>query len=120
MPCNDAIVTWIRRALMDSKGTSWLKKEKNEVYAEPGSLVQLHTSTMKVKEELDEQVNQQFLQDPPRIVMPSLRIKQDLELKQDLDGIKHDATDIELRVTVFPKCSATVAVLCYVLQTNKK
>ncbi|XP_047101827.1 uncharacterized protein LOC124720512 isoform X2 [Schistocerca piceifrons] len=46
---------------MDSKGTSWLKKEKNEVYAEPGSLVQLHTSTMKVKEELDEQVNQQVL-----------------------------------------------------------
>ncbi|XP_049944868.1 zinc finger protein 418-like isoform X3 [Schistocerca serialis cubense] len=75
---------------MDSKGTSWLKKEKNEVYAEPGSLVQLHTSTMKVKEELDEQVNQQFLQDPPRIVMPSLRIKQDLELKRDLDGIEHD------------------------------
>ncbi|XP_049770149.1 zinc finger protein 468-like isoform X2 [Schistocerca cancellata] len=75
---------------MDSKGTSWLKKEKNEVYAEPGSLVQLHTSTMKVKEELDEQVTQQFLQDPPRIVMPSLHIKQDLELKRDLDGIEHD------------------------------
>ncbi|XP_047101586.1 uncharacterized protein LOC124720321 isoform X2 [Schistocerca piceifrons] len=83
---------------MDSKGTSWLKKGKNEVYAEPGSL---------------------FLQDPPRIVMPSLRIKQDLELKRDLDGIEHDATDIELRMTVFPKCSATVAVICYVLQTNK-
>ncbi|XP_049944866.1 zinc finger protein 418-like isoform X1 [Schistocerca serialis cubense] len=78
---------------MDSKGTSWLKKEKNEVYAEPGSLVQLHTSTMKVKEELDEQVNQQFLQDPPRIVMPSLRIKQDLELKRDLDGIEHDCLE---------------------------
>ncbi|XP_049946691.1 uncharacterized protein LOC126442680 isoform X2 [Schistocerca serialis cubense] len=46
---------------MDSKGTSCLKKENNEVYAEPGSLVQLHTSTMKVKEELDEQVNQQVL-----------------------------------------------------------
>ncbi|XP_049796030.1 zinc finger and SCAN domain-containing protein 26-like [Schistocerca nitens] len=78
---------------MDSKGTSWLKKEKNEVYAEPGSLVQLHTSTIKVKEELDEQVNQQFLQDPPRIVMPSLRIKQDLELKRDLDGIEHDCLE---------------------------
>ncbi|XP_049769866.1 uncharacterized protein LOC126108604 isoform X3 [Schistocerca cancellata] len=104
---------------MDSKGTSWLKKEKNEVYAEPGSLVQLHTSTMKVKEELDEQVTQQFLQDPPRIVMPSLHIKQDLELKRDLDGIEHDGTDIELRVTVLPKRSATVAVICYVLQTNK-
>ncbi|XP_047101826.1 uncharacterized protein LOC124720512 isoform X1 [Schistocerca piceifrons] len=77
---------------MDSKGTSWLKKEKNEVYAEPGSLVQLHTSTMKVKEELDEQVNQQFLQDPPRIVMPSPRIKQDVELKLDLDGIEHDVS----------------------------
>ncbi|XP_047101562.1 uncharacterized protein LOC124720290 isoform X4 [Schistocerca piceifrons] len=102
---------WIRRALMDSKGTTWLKKEKNEVYAELGSLVQLHTSTMKVKEELDEQVSKQFLQDPPRIVMPSLLIKQDLELKRDLDGVEHDGTDIELRVTVFPKCSATVAVI---------
>ncbi|XP_049796729.1 zinc finger protein 726-like isoform X5 [Schistocerca nitens] len=78
---------------MDSKGTSWLKKEKIEVYAEPGSLVQLHTSTMKVKEELDEQENQQFLQDPPRIVMPSLRIQQDLELKRDLDGIEHDCLE---------------------------
>ncbi|XP_046983250.1 uncharacterized protein LOC124553432 [Schistocerca americana] len=87
------------RALMDSKGTSWLKKEKNEVYAEPGSLVQLHTSTMKVKEELDEQVNQQFLQDPPRIVMPSLRIKQDLELKRDLDGIEHDCLEDNLGIS---------------------
>ncbi|XP_049797031.1 zinc finger protein ZFP2-like isoform X2 [Schistocerca nitens] len=46
---------------MDCKGTSWLKKEKNEVYAEPGSLVQLQTSIMKVKEEWDEQVDQQKL-----------------------------------------------------------
>ncbi|XP_049945487.1 zinc finger protein 418-like isoform X3 [Schistocerca serialis cubense] len=84
---------WIRRALMDSKGTTWLKKEKNEVYAELGSLVQLHTSTMKVKEELDEQVSKQFLQDPPRIVMPSLLIKQDLELKRDLDGVEHDCLE---------------------------
>ncbi|XP_049769865.1 uncharacterized protein LOC126108604 isoform X2 [Schistocerca cancellata] len=84
---------------MDSKGTSWLKKEKNEVYAEPGSLVQLHTSTMKVKEELDEQVTQQFLQDPPRIVMPSLHIKQDLELKRDLDGIEHDCLEDNLVIS---------------------
>ncbi|XP_047101685.1 uncharacterized protein LOC124720389 isoform X6 [Schistocerca piceifrons] len=74
---------------MDSKGTSWLKKEKNEVYAEPGSFVQLHTSTMKLKEELDEKVNQQFLEGPLKIVMPSLHIKQDLELKQE-DGIERD------------------------------
>ncbi|XP_049796021.1 zinc finger and SCAN domain-containing protein 26-like [Schistocerca nitens] len=84
---------------MDSKGTGWLKKEKNEVYAEPGSLVPLHTPTMKVKEELDEQVNQQFLQDPPRIVMPSLRIKQDLELKRDLDGIEHDCLEDNLVIS---------------------
>ncbi|XP_046983982.1 uncharacterized protein LOC124554005 isoform X2 [Schistocerca americana] len=83
---------------MDSKGTSWLKKEKNEVYAEPGSFVQLHTSTMKLKEELDEKVNQQFLEGPLKIVMPSLHIKQDLELKQE-DGIERDCLEDNLVIS---------------------
>ncbi|XP_049843454.1 uncharacterized protein LOC126295193 [Schistocerca gregaria] len=45
---------------------------------------------MKVEEELDEHVNQEFLEDPLKIVIPSIHIKQDTELKQDLDGPEHD------------------------------
>ncbi|XP_047101308.1 uncharacterized protein LOC124720079 isoform X2 [Schistocerca piceifrons] len=64
---------WLRRAIMDCKGTSWVKKEKNEIYAEPESL---------------------FLEDPLKIVTPSLHIKQDLELKQE-DGIEHDVCKLK-------------------------
>ncbi|XP_046984215.1 uncharacterized protein LOC124554185 isoform X6 [Schistocerca americana] len=53
---------------MDCKGTSWVKKEKSEIYAEPESL---------------------FLEGALKILMPSLHIKQDLELKQE-DGIERD------------------------------
>ncbi|XP_046983917.1 zinc finger protein 2-like [Schistocerca americana] len=69
---------------MDCKGTSWLKKEKNEVYAEPGSLVQLHTSIMKVKEEWDEQVDQQCLENNLGNSWPNDFIKEDPELNLDL------------------------------------
>ncbi|XP_049944990.1 uncharacterized protein LOC126426925 isoform X6 [Schistocerca serialis cubense] len=99
---------------MDSKGTSWLKKEKNEVYAEPGSFVQLHTSTMKLKE-LDEKVNQQFLEGPLKIVMPSLHIKQDLELKQE-DGIERDVSKLKIKVvflhSIYPTMSQEATKRC--------
>ncbi|XP_047100958.1 zinc finger protein 836-like [Schistocerca piceifrons] len=68
---------WLRRAIMDCKGTSWVKKEKNEIYAEPESL---------------------FLEDPLKIVTPSLHIKQDLELKQE-DGIEHDCLEDNLGIS---------------------
>ncbi|XP_049797028.1 zinc finger protein 354B-like isoform X3 [Schistocerca nitens] len=70
---------------MDCKGTSWLKKEKNEVYAEPGSLVQFHTSIMKVKEEWDEQVDQQCLEDNLGTSWPNDFIKEDPELNLEVD-----------------------------------
>ncbi|XP_049796054.1 zinc finger protein 267-like [Schistocerca nitens] len=76
MPCNDAIATWLRRAIMDCKGTSWVKKEKNEIYAESESL---------------------FLEGPLKIVTPSLHIKQDLELKQE-DGIERDCLEDNLGI----------------------
>ncbi|XP_049798445.1 uncharacterized protein LOC126232190 [Schistocerca nitens] len=60
---------------MDSKGTNWLKKEKSEVYDESGSL---------------------FLADP--LKMPSLHIKHDPELKQDLDGTEHDFLEDPLKM----------------------
>ncbi|XP_047101315.1 zinc finger protein 724-like isoform X1 [Schistocerca piceifrons] len=62
---------------MDCKGTSWVKKEKNEIYAEPESL---------------------FLEGPLKIVMPSLHIKQDLELKQE-DGIERDCLEDNLGIS---------------------
>ncbi|XP_049769922.1 uncharacterized protein LOC126108652 isoform X3 [Schistocerca cancellata] len=62
---------------MDCKGTSLVKKEKNEIYAEPESL---------------------FLEGPLKIVTPSLRIKQDLELKQE-DGIEHDCLEDNLVIS---------------------
>ncbi|XP_049797274.1 uncharacterized protein LOC126213490 isoform X3 [Schistocerca nitens] len=62
---------------MDCKGTSWVKKEKNEICPEPESL---------------------FLEDPLKIVMPSLHIKQDLELKQE-DGIERDWLEDNLGIS---------------------
>ncbi|XP_049945255.1 uncharacterized protein LOC126427094 isoform X15 [Schistocerca serialis cubense] len=78
---------------MDCKGTSWLKKEKNEVYAEPGSLVQLHTSIMKVKEELDEQVDQQCLEDNLGTSWPNDFIKEDPELNLEVAASLRNASD---------------------------
>ncbi|XP_049944471.1 zinc finger protein 98-like [Schistocerca serialis cubense] len=66
-------VYWLTRAIMDCKGTNWLKKEKNEVYAESGSL---------------------FDEDP--LKMPSLHIKHDPELKEDLDGTEHHFLEDDL------------------------
>ncbi|XP_046983074.1 zinc finger protein 3 homolog [Schistocerca americana] len=62
---------------MDCKGTSWVKKEKNEIHAEPESL---------------------FLEGTLKIGMPSLHIKQDLELKQE-DGIERDCLEDNLGIS---------------------
>ncbi|XP_047101147.1 zinc finger protein 723-like isoform X1 [Schistocerca piceifrons] len=62
---------------MDCKGTSRVKKEKSEIYAEPESL---------------------FLEGPLKILMPSLHIKQDLELKQE-DGIERDCLEDNLGIS---------------------
>ncbi|XP_046984213.1 uncharacterized protein LOC124554185 isoform X4 [Schistocerca americana] len=62
---------------MDCKGTSWVKKEKSEIYAEPESL---------------------FLEGALKILMPSLHIKQDLELKQE-DGIERDCLEDNLGIS---------------------
>ncbi|XP_049797036.1 zinc finger protein 660-like isoform X2 [Schistocerca nitens] len=78
---------------MDCKGTSWLKKEKNEVYAEPGSLVQLHTSIVKVKEEWDEQVDQQCLEDNLGTSWPNDFIKEDPELNLEVAASLRNASD---------------------------
>ncbi|XP_049843195.1 zinc finger protein 59-like isoform X2 [Schistocerca gregaria] len=69
-------VYWLKIAIMDCKGTNWLKKENNEVYADSGSL---------------------FLEDP--LMMPSLLIKHDPELKQDLDGTEHDFFEDDLGIS---------------------
>ncbi|XP_047101437.1 zinc finger protein 431-like [Schistocerca piceifrons] len=62
---------------MDCKGTSWVKKEKNEIHAEPESL---------------------FLEGTLKIGIPSLHIKQDLELKQE-DGIERDCLEDNLGIS---------------------
>ncbi|XP_049798441.1 uncharacterized protein LOC126232185 isoform X7 [Schistocerca nitens] len=90
---------------MDCKGSNWLKKEKNEVYAESGSLFledplkmpSLHIKhDPELKQDLDG-TEHDFLEDP--LKMPSLHIKHDPELKQDLDGTEHDFLEDDLGIS---------------------
>ncbi|XP_049796109.1 uncharacterized protein LOC126212743 [Schistocerca nitens] len=93
---------------MDSKGTSWLKKEKIEVYAEQGSLfpedpLKIVMTSLHIKQDLElkqeDGIERDFPEDPLKIVMTSLHIKQDLELKQE-DGIERDFPEDPLKIVM--------------------
>ncbi|XP_047101508.1 uncharacterized protein LOC124720232 [Schistocerca piceifrons] len=70
---------WLTRAIMNCKGTNWLKKEKNEVYAESGSL---------------------FLEDDLEISQPNDFIKEDPELNLDVDETENTFLEEDLEISL--------------------
>ncbi|XP_049944489.1 uncharacterized protein LOC126426646 [Schistocerca serialis cubense] len=68
---------------MNHKNANWTEKE------EPDE-VNVYSSSVKMKQDLDEDVNQEFVEDPLMTENPSLKIKQDPDLKHNVSGSGHD------------------------------
>ncbi|XP_049796654.1 zinc finger protein 729-like isoform X2 [Schistocerca nitens] len=76
---------------MDQEPTKWIKKEEtHEVQTELHFIAQDYACSMNVKEELEEGVNKEFLEDPLKAGDPSVCVKQDPELKHHAAGSEHN------------------------------
>ncbi|XP_049770168.1 uncharacterized protein LOC126108844 isoform X4 [Schistocerca cancellata] len=72
---------------MDQEPTMWIKKEgQDEVQTELRLMAQVYPFSMNVKEELEDSVNKEFLEDPLKTDDLCVLVKRDPELKQDADG----------------------------------
>ncbi|XP_049796792.1 uncharacterized protein LOC126213203 [Schistocerca nitens] len=76
---------------MDHRKTVCIKKEEtDELPTESVSMVEVYLSSVSVKEELEEVVNQKFLEDPLNTEKCGLPVKQDPELKLRVDASEHN------------------------------
>ncbi|XP_049843255.1 uncharacterized protein LOC126295049 [Schistocerca gregaria] len=69
----------LRSAIMNHKNTNWTEKEETDE-------VSVYSSSAKLKQDLDEDVNQEFVEDPLMTENPSLKIKQDPDFKHNVNG----------------------------------
>ncbi|XP_049796396.1 uncharacterized protein LOC126212926 isoform X8 [Schistocerca nitens] len=83
---------------MDQEPTKWIKKEEtHEVQTELHFIAQDYACSMNVKEELEEGVNKEFLEDPLKAGDPSVCVKQDPELKHHAAGSEHNFLEDPLK-----------------------
>ncbi|XP_049769956.1 uncharacterized protein LOC126108682 isoform X2 [Schistocerca cancellata] len=85
---------------MNQEPTMWIKKEgMDEVQTELHYVAQVYPCSMNVKEELEENVNKEFLEDPLKTDNSSVWVKQDPEMKQHADGSEHNTVKYPLGVS---------------------
>ncbi|XP_049945561.1 uncharacterized protein LOC126427299 isoform X4 [Schistocerca serialis cubense] len=85
---------------MDQEPTMWIKKEgTDEVQTELCFMGQDYPCSMNVKEELEEGVNKEFLEDPLRADDHSVWVKQDPELKHHAAGSEHNSVEDPLGIS---------------------
>ncbi|XP_049945423.1 uncharacterized protein LOC126427284 isoform X3 [Schistocerca serialis cubense] len=86
---------------MDQEPTKWIKKdETDEVETELHFIAQDYPCSMNVKEELEESVNKEFLEDPLKAADPSVCVKQDPELKHRAAGSEHNSVEDPLGISL--------------------
>ncbi|XP_049770341.1 uncharacterized protein LOC126108982 isoform X4 [Schistocerca cancellata] len=86
---------------MDREPTKWIKKEEtDEVQTELHLIAQDYPCSMNVKEELEEGVNKEFLEDPLKAGDPSVCVKQDPELKHRAAGSEHNSVEDPLGISL--------------------
>ncbi|XP_049843435.1 uncharacterized protein LOC126295173 isoform X5 [Schistocerca gregaria] len=86
---------------MDQEPTKWLKKEEtDEVKTEFHFIAQDYPCSMNVKEELEEGVNKEFLEDPLKVCDPSACVKEDPELKHRGAGSEHNSVEDPLGISL--------------------
>ncbi|XP_049945513.1 uncharacterized protein LOC126427281 isoform X5 [Schistocerca serialis cubense] len=85
---------------MDQEPTMWIKNEvMDEVQTELHYMAQVYPCIMNVKDELEENVNKEFLEDPLKADGHSVWVKQDPEMKQHADGSEHNTVKDPLGVS---------------------
>ncbi|XP_049944852.1 zinc finger protein 679-like isoform X2 [Schistocerca serialis cubense] len=86
---------------MDQEPTKWIKKdETDEVQTELHFIGQDYPCSLNVKEELEEGVNKEFLEDPLKAGDPSVCVKQDPELKRHASGSEHNSVEDPLGISL--------------------
>ncbi|XP_049797078.1 uncharacterized protein LOC126213402 isoform X5 [Schistocerca nitens] len=86
---------------MNQEPTKWIKKdETDEVQTELHFIGRDYPCSMNVKEELEEGVNKEFLEDPLKAGDPSVCVKQDPELKHHASGSEHNSVEDPLGISL--------------------
>ncbi|XP_049945474.1 uncharacterized protein LOC126427264 [Schistocerca serialis cubense] len=86
---------------MDHQITIWIKEErKNDIPSTPGSMVGVYPSSVKIKEELQDYVNEELLQDPLKIVETCFDGKED-------GGMELNACPPERNIEVYEEFIST-------------
>ncbi|XP_049772547.1 uncharacterized protein LOC126159801 isoform X8 [Schistocerca cancellata] len=84
---------------MDQEPAMWIEKEGTaEVKTELYFMAEVYPFNMNIKEELEEGVNKEFLEDPLKADGPSVWVKQDPELKKHADGPEHNSIEDPLGI----------------------
>ncbi|XP_049769915.1 zinc finger protein 596-like [Schistocerca cancellata] len=86
---------------MDHRITIWIKEErKNDIPSTPGCMVEVYPSSVKIKEELQDYVNEELLQDPLKIVETCFDGKED-------GGMELNASPSERNIEVYEEFIST-------------
>ncbi|XP_049769882.1 zinc finger protein 91-like isoform X4 [Schistocerca cancellata] len=89
-----------RTEAMDQEPTMWIKKEgTDEVQTELCFMAQVYPFSVNVKEELEEDANKEFLEDPLKVDGPSVWVKQDPELQPHAAGSEHNSVKDPLGIS---------------------